>query len=297
MITENGMTPADVAAVVGNNRGYGYGGVPFVGVPYGGYGGYGDGFGGSWLIVFLALMMFGGFGGGWGMNGGMGGYGMFPWLMAGQNQLGQQMNGGFDNAAVMGQLGGIQNAITDGFGRQEIAACGRAMDSMQTAYNNQIASMNQNFAAQTAVDGRLDSLAMALQQCCCDNRLATESLRATILQENCTDRYEAAQNTRDIIENANRNNQAIIDKLCQLELDGYKREADQLRSQLQFANMQASQVAQTAEIRANNATVANQLISELRSCPIPAQPVYGSQPIFTCSPNNNGCGCGNGFAN
>ena len=33
--------------------------------------------------------------------------------------------------------------------------------------------------------------------------------------------------------------------------------------------------------------------NELRSCPIPAQPVYGSQPIFTCpNNNNNGCGCG-----
>ena len=56
-----------------------------------------------------------------------------------------------------------------------------------------------------------------------------------------------------------------------------------------MADLRASQVAQTAEIRQNNATVANQLISELRSCPIPAQPVYGSQPIFTCG--NNGCGC------
>ena len=57
-------------------------------------------------------------------------------------------------------------------------------------------------------------------------------------------------------------------------------------------DLQASQVAQTADIRANNATVANQLVSELRSCPIPAQPVYGNQPIFTV-PNNYGCGCGN----
>ena len=39
-------------------------------------------------------------------------------------------------------------------------------------------------------------------------------------------------------------------------------------------DLQASQVAQTAELRTNNATVANQLVAELRSCPIPAQPVY-----------------------
>lgn len=56
-------------------------------------------------------------------------------------------------------------------------------------------------------------------------------------------------------------------------------------------DLQASQVAQTADLRANNAVVANQLVSELRSCPIPSQPVYGNQPIFTCS-SVNGCGCG-----
>lgn len=85
-----------------------------------------------------------------------------------------------------------------------------------------------------------------------------------------------------------------MDKLCQLELDGFKRENEQLRSQLQFANMQASQVQQTADLRTSQATVANQLVSELRSCPIPSQPVYGNQPIFTC-PNSQGCGCGNNF--
>ena len=57
-----------------------------------------------------------------------------------------------------------------------------------------------------------------------------------------------------------------------------------------MADLRASQVAQTAEIRQNNATVANQLVAELRSCPIPAQPVYGNTPIFSC--NGNGCGCG-----
>ena len=101
--------------------------------------------------------------------------------------------------------------------------------------------------------------------------------------------------------------QRIIDKLCQLEIDGVRRElaAEQrenanLRSDLMYARGQASQVEQTAQLRANAATVANQLVSELRSCPIPAQPVYGNQPIFQCAGpvtgNGNGCGCnGNGF--
>ena len=38
--------------------------------------------------------------------------------------------------------------------------------------------------------------------------------------------------------------------LCQLELDGYKREADNLRQQLNMAQLAASQTAQTAQILA-----------------------------------------------
>ena len=60
-----------------------------------------------------------------------------------------------------------------------------------------------------------------------------------------------------------------------------------------YARGQASQIEQTAQIKAGQQNTANQLISELRSCPIPAQPVYGSQPIFTCGGNTyGGCGCG-----
>ncbi|MBP5750666.1 MAG: hypothetical protein J6X24_07740, partial [Firmicutes bacterium] len=80
-----------------------------------------------------------------------------------------------------------------------------------------------------------------------------------------------------------------------LELEGVKgqlaqaqRENGTLQNQLNMANLAASQTAQTVNIR-------DSIIDELRSCPIPSQPVYGSQPIFTCpNNNNNGCGCGCG---
>ena len=149
-------------------------------------------------------------------------------------------------------------------------------------YNNEIANLNRSFDAQTAVSQGFNNVQAQLAQCCCDNRAATQDVKYTIATEACATRAANTQNT-----------QAILDKLCQLELDGYKRENDQLRSQLQFANLQASQVDQTAQIRTNQATVANQLVAELRSCPIPSQPVYGNQPIFTCGATNTcGCGCG-----
>lgn len=74
------------------------------------------------------------------------------------------------------------------------------------------------------------------------------------------------------------------------KLAAEQRENANLRSDLMYARGQASQIEQTAQIRASQATTANQLVNELRSCPIPAQPVYGNQPIFQCSPSY-GCGC------
>ena len=49
-------------------------------------------------------------------------------------------------------------------------------------------------------------------------------------------------------------------------------------------DLQASQLAQTQAITSN-------IYNELKNCPVGTVPVFGNQPIFTCS-NNNGCGCG-----
>ena len=51
------MSPADIAAVVDNNRGYGY--------PYPVYnnGGFGNGFGGDWSWIIILLILCGGIGG------------------------------------------------------------------------------------------------------------------------------------------------------------------------------------------------------------------------------------------
>ena len=61
--------------------------------------------------------------------------------------------------------------------------------------------------------------------------------------------------------------------------------------QLNMANLAASQIAQTSQIRAGQAATAQQVLQEMRSCPVPSMPVYGMTPIFSC-PQNNNCGCG-----
>ena len=122
-------------------------------------------------------------------------------------------------------------------------------------------------------------------------------LKYTIATENCQDRYEAANNTRDIIDSQTRSTQAILDKLCALELDNVKNQLAQaqrenvgLQNQLNMANLATSQTAQTAQILAGQTAEVDALYNRLNTCPVPTTPVYGRTPIFTC--NNGGCGCG-----
>ena len=292
----SGLSASDIALLTGNgNRDNG---------------GFGDN--GCWWIILLLLAL-GGWNNGFGNNGGgYNGGGVsndYAWLSNGQKEIMQNTNDGFNTLQLANQLTtantGIQNlstqlcnccadvnsnlcngfagvnaTVNSGFANAETAANARQMANMNQSFNNQIATLNG-----------FNNLNNSLSTCCFENRLATCQTQNIIQNESNATRFADANNTRDIITNATSNTQAILDKLCQLELDGFKRENDQLRSQLQFANMQASQVQQTADIRTNNATVANQLVAELRSCPIPAQPVYGNTPIFTCN-GNNGCGCG-----
>ena len=298
------LSPADVKAIVGNNN------------PYPMYGnGFGNGFGGDsgwlWLIVILAMMNggwgFGGFGGNFG--GGVGMDVMYPWLSNGQKEIMQNTNNGFDTLHLSNQIEGtrdaihgisnqicnstadVTSAITNGFYNSEIAA-----------NNRQMADMNQNFSNQIATLNGFNNLNNALQQCCCDNRLATCQTQNIVQNEANSTRFADANNTRDIITNATSNTQAILDKLCQLELDGVKAQVEakndkiaDLQRELSMADLRASQTAQNAFISQGFANEVDQLYNRLSNCPVPSTPVYGRTPIFTC--NNNGCGCGSAYGN
>lgn len=293
---ENGM----VMPVQPMNGGYGNGGA---------FGG----FGGDWsaiIIIFLFATMFGGYGGFGGFGGGFNGaMGIdFPWLLNASNNTDNLVTSGFNQAATASALSGIQGAVTSGFGDVQTALCGgfagvnATINGAQNAisqqlYSNELANLERSYAAQTASTQGMNALQSQLAQCCCDNRLATANLSALVQSENCQDRFVAQQNTRDIIESQNRNSQVILDKLCALELDGYKRENDNLRTQLNMAALNASQTAQTAAILQGQTNEVDALYNRLSNCPVPSTPVYGRIPIFTCG-QNGGCGCaGNNFYN
>ena len=261
----------------------------------GGYGGgFGSGFGGDagWLLLFLLAM-----GGGWGngFGGGFGGYGNmmlgydFPWLLTGQNGINTHISDGFRDAQISDQItsvrdgisslstqicgccGDVQNTLCSGFAGVTASVNGAQNAIAQQLYSNEIASLNRSFAEQTANTARFNGVQSSL----------------------CDIRYGSATNTRDIIDSQTRGTQAILDKLCALELDGYKRENDNLRQQLNMADLRASQTAQNAFISQGFANEVDALYNRLSQCPVPSTPVFGRTPIFTCNQQPScGCGCG-----
>ena len=159
--------------------------------------------------------------------------------------------------------------------------------------------MNQAFNSQIATLQGFNNLGSRFDDCCCENRLANCQTQNTIVSETNATRFADANNTRDIITSQTQGTQAILDKLCQLELDNVKSQVDakndriaDLQRQLDMADLRASQVAQNAFISQGFANEVDALYNRLSNCPVPSTPVYGRQPIFTC-PNNYGCGCGN----
>ena len=269
----------------------------------GGNGGFGSGFGGDWGWIILLLLIAGngfGFGGWGGGNFAADGAMLYPWM----NQA-EVTNSGFRDQMLNGNINSIRDGIGDistqlcngfagvnagvanGFAQAEIAANGR-----------QMANMNQAFAVQTAMTQGFNGLQSQFADCCCENRLGLADLKYTVATENCADRTQSMQNTRDIIDAQTRGTQAILDKLCALELDGVKgqlaqaqRENVGLQNQLNMAALRESQTAQNAFISQGFANEVDALYNRLNSCPVPSTPVYGRTPIFTCN-QNTGCGCG-----
>ena len=253
--------------------------------PLGG-GGFGGGFGGgdwgSLIVLFLICACFGGFGNGFGFGGG-GAEGTFPWLLAANQNTGSLVTSGFDHAATQAQLGDIQSAITSGFASAEVAGCNRAMDAMQTAYNNQIASMNQTFANQQALNAQLGGIEMQLQSCCCDNRAAIASLSADVAREACADRQAVNEALRDVIASNTANTQKILDQLYQDRLSDKNDQILALQNQVNMLSLSASQTAQTAQLIADNTAQTQYIVNRVAPYPIPAYTVANPNTVVVAA--------------
>lgn len=290
------------------------GGMPYpypmmMGGGQGGNGMFGDG---GWWIVLLIIVI-AALGGNWGSNsngGGMMGSGT-PIVINDGN--GGSVQRGFDQAAVMTGVGAIQSGISglstqlcgcccdmqgtvnNGFSNVQQSLCsgfagvnasvtGAQNAIAQQLYGNTIADLERSFASQTAVTQGMNSIQSALADCCCKNQMATNDLRYTIATENCADRAAISDGIRDLLTAQTAGFQGIKDLLYQDRLDEKQDRIASLERQLTAAQLNASQLAQTAQI-------VDQTYARFSTCPVGTVPVYGETPIFRCN-NNSGCGCG-----
>lgn len=238
------MSPADIAAVTGNNGGFGAFG--------------GDG---AWLI--LILLLFAAFNGnGWGGFGGNGG-GMYG-----------DMQRGFDQQAVMNGIGALQGGLADA----AVGQCNQTTTLLTTlaGMSNQMCS--DRFDTITTLNAGHNQILQNLAQCCCDNKAAIADLKYTLATEACADRAAVTAGV-----------QTILDKLCQQEIDALKAQNANLQTQINLANLAASQTGQTAQILADNAAQTAILKQSLNPTPIPA---YVVQNPSCCNTGYTGCGCG-----
>ena len=254
-----------------NNGGFAYP-YPVMTGGFGGNGGFG-GFGSDgalWLIVLLALI--------WGNNGnGNGGFfggnsfdNGYAWLSNGQKDIMNQTSDGFNSLHLSNQIEGIRDDINE--------------------VSSQIC--NSTYSLNDSIKDSFYNLNTSFLNCCCENRLATQDLKATIISENCADREALSNGIRDIIANQTAGTQRILDQLCQDKIDAKNEKITDLQREILMKDLQASQTAQTAALRLGQEAEVDALYNRLSNCPVPTTPVYGRTPIFTCPNNNSGCGCG-----
>ena len=154
-----------------------------------------------------------------------------------------EMTDGFNNQSVLRKLDGITQGLCDGF------------YAMNTGMLNGFNSVGTQIAESR----------FAAQQCCCETNRNIDNVR-----------YDAQKNTCDITTAIHAEGEATRAMIQANTIQNLRDRLDAKNQELQTANFQLSQQAQSAN-----------LIAELRPC---AKPAY-----ITCSPYQarslGGCGC------
>ena len=224
----NGLSAADVAAVVGNNGG-----------------GFGNGFWGDGSFWIIILFLFAFMGNGWGFGGNAGG--AMPYMM--NDNIDGTVQRGFDQQAVISGINGI-NASINSLAQGQC----NGFNGVTSAINNGFSSAEiANNARQMANMQQLNTIAMNQQNCCCENRAAVADLKYTVATEACADRAAVGDALNSVLNAMNAGVQSIKDMMCQDKIDAKNERIAELQTQLNMANLAASQTAQTAQLLANNA--------------------------------------------
>ena len=266
MMTENGLSAADVYAVTRNNDSNN--GM----------------WGGDW---FGYLLLFALFGGGFGGFGGFGGAGILPWLLFGNGGFGGFGGGCGSPCATQADLSAAfaSNATLNGINRIDSTLC-QGFNGINTAI------LQSAYETQGAING----LSHQLSDCCCATQRAIDGVKYENATNTCAIQNTIQNTTRDVIDNANANSRAILDALNANYIRTLEQENNSLR-------LSASQSAQNAVLMAamdaNKAEILRRTGAE---CPTAAYIVQPPQPVTfptnCCGQVNyaaTGCGCNGGF--
>lgn len=265
MMSNNGISVADALAL--RNSGYDNGNN--------------NGFGndGWWIIILILFMGLGGWGrNGLGNDGGNGGYGFMPYSPCCTPATAQGITDAFNFNQLDNSIRGLQNGLCDGFyaTNNAIRDVGFNVQNCCCQTQQAIANLGYNVGQGfCGVDKSIlqsdfhnqagfNTITNQLASCCCDLSRGQENIK-----------YELANSTNALLVAQDKNTDRIINYLTQAE-------TERLRTELQSAQFQLSQLSQTRNI--------------IDSLLPTAKPAY-----ITCSPyasafgmyptNNCGCGC------
>jgi hypothetical protein len=248
MMGNEGISVADALAL----RDSGYGGNS-------GFGGWGDG--GWWIIILILL--FGA--GGWGRGG-----------FGGGNGAGGELADAFNFNQLDNGLRGLEQGLCNGFytNAQQINSVLAALQNcccdtkvqMLTGFNGVNQGLcNLGYNVQAGFNGVTNQLA----SCCCDIERGQDAIK-----------YEIANVANNLLVAGDKNTDRIINYLTQTEMD-------KLRTELQSAQFQLSQLSQTDNI-------INRLMPVAKPAYLTCSPyasAFGLNNNYGYGFNNTGCGC------
>lgn len=248
----NEMTPADYAAITGNNN---------------------DGFGGNgaWWIIILFLFAFCG---GWGN--GFGGFG--------------GGNGAADNYVLASDFATIQRQLSDGFNsidnaldRQNAGICDLGYTQAQLINNASMAQMQSANAIQSQLASCCCDVREAISGVNYNMAMNSNALQNTIQTGFCQTNFNGQSNTRDIIDSQNANTRAILDAIESNKVEALKERIAEQNQQISALQLSASQQAQ-------NNYIVTTLEDKLSPCPKPCYLTCNPNAPLNYSVNY-GCGC------
>lgn len=239
------MTPADYAAVNGNNNGGMFGNNEW-----------------GWIVILLLFGYGRGFGGLGGFGGGFGGQGGCGCGCGSPCATQADLAAGFNNSAVLSNLNGIDSTLCQGFN-----GVNTAILQASHATDNAVCSLGYN------MQSGFNSLAHQVSDCCCTTQRAIDGVRYDMATQACDTRSAIYNSTRDIIDNANANSRALIDFLVQDKLATKDARIAQLENKLSQSEQNAFI---SAAIDASQATLIRRLGAD---CPTPAYVVQPPAPV------------------